>query len=74
MRRVDLFSLPEGRLRISKETNVAYLRVITRPIEPGEAVHTKTMDGYGINVDFDYRGQILGIEFMDWKTASGEKD
>jgi uncharacterized protein YuzE len=56
-------------LKTDTENNVAYLYM--REIQAGEVDRTVTvhsMGGSHVNLDFDSRGALLGIEFLDAET------
>ena len=48
------------------ENNVGYLALC--PIWPGDVARTVTVHPL-INLDFDAKGALLGIEFLDAKTG-----
>lgn len=53
-------------LTTDPENNVGYLSLCL--IEPGEVARTVTVHP-NINLDFDARGALLGIEFLDARTS-----
>jgi uncharacterized protein YuzE len=51
-------------MKIKLATNAAYIYLVDS-IEPGGVAKTYRCEGGSINLDFDKRGRLLGIEVLD---------
>ena len=51
------------KITIDPQVNAGYMYFV--PIQPGEAVEQVEVKGKNMVLDFNKRGQLLGIEFLD---------
>jgi len=51
------------RVTVDPEVNAGYIYLV--PIQKGEAVEQVVVEGKFMILDFNKRGQLLGIEFLD---------